>query len=197
MNPSFISFQLTQIYIMKTTSYYKYLGIILLVHLIHLSFPPLLLAQDEETEKNGTTVYSSVEERRLHALMQNERENILRDKKVLELKEKELKTLEAAVDKKIGEIDRKLAELQQMQKKIKELLAEKSGVERKRIQNLGKIFEKMTPGKAALAISGMDQQLATDLLGAMKPKAAAKVLNMLDKNKAAQLSTSFSQIQLE
>ncbi len=155
-------------------------------------------SQTAEPDKAAAqTLYSSVEERRLHALMQKERENILNDKKVLELKEKELKTLEDAVDKKLGEIDKKLEDLQNLQKRIQELLAVKSAEETKRIKSLGKIYEKMAPEKAAQAISGMDQQLATDLLATMKPKAAARVLNMLDRKKAAQLSTTFSTIQIE
>ncbi len=164
-----------------------------------ISFPTHSFSQEEEVKKEEATetLYSSVEERRLHALMQKERANILKDKKVLELREKELKTLEAAVDKKIGEIDIKLDELKKLQDTIEELLAKKSTEETKRVQNLGKIYEKMAPGKAALALSGMEPKLATDLLAVMKPKAAAKVLNMLDRKKAAQLSTTFSTIQIE
>ncbi|MCP3887284.1 MAG: hypothetical protein GY702_00200, partial [Desulfobulbaceae bacterium] len=97
----------------------------------------------------------------------------------------------------IDEIDSKLSEMRVLQKKIEELLAEKSLEEKKRIQDLGKIYEKMIPEKAAQAIAGLKQQLATELLGAMKPKAAAKVLNMLDRNKAAQISTTFSTIPVE
>jgi flagellar motility protein MotE (MotC chaperone) len=156
-----------------------------------------LHSEEAKPDEEGKTIYSSVEERRLHALMQEERNNLLKNKKVLDLREKELKTLEAAVDKKLGEIDKKLEELQKMQAKIKELLADKKAEELKKVQSLGKIYEKMVPAKAALALSGMDQQLATDLLAAMKPKAAAKVLNMLDRKKAAELSTTFSTIQLE
>ena len=170
----------------------------LFVILFFLLFPFSAVNSEENgTADESETIYSSVEERRLHALMQKERDNLLKNKKVLDLKEKELKTLEAAVDKKIGELDRKLEELQKMQQKIEELLAVKKAEEVKKIQNLGKIYEKMAPAKAALALSGMDKQLATDLLAAMKPKAAAKVLNMLDRKKAAELSTTFSTIQLE
>ncbi len=44
---------------------------------------------------------------------------------------------------------------------------------------------------------GMDPNLATDLLSNMKPKAAAKVLNVLDKQKTSELSTTFTTIQIE
>ncbi len=173
------------------------LTLTLLIALILFKTPSGFSQTEKSDDTDSQTLYSSVEERRLHALMQKERENVLKDKKVLALKENELKTLEAAVDKKIGEIDAKLDELRKLQSKIEELLAVKSAEENKRVQNLGKIFEKMAPEKAALALSGMDQRLATDLLATMKPKSAAKVLNMLDRKKAAQLSTTFSTIQIE
>jgi flagellar motility protein MotE (MotC chaperone) len=70
-------------------------------------------------------------------------------------------------------------------------------VEQKRIKDLAAIYDKMTPAKAALAITGLEQRLAADLLGAMKTKAAAKVLDQVAKQKATDLSTTFSTIQLE
>jgi len=55
----------------------------------------------------------------------------------------------------------------------------------------------MTPAKAAQAITGLEQRLAADLLAAMKTKAAARVVDQLAKQKATDLSTAFSTIQLE
>ncbi len=153
---------------------------------------PYSFAQDQPQEN-----FSSVEERRIHALIKEEKANIQKDKKELDLRKKELKTLEASVDKKIDEIEVKLEDLRALQKKIESLLAEKSVEEKKRIKNLSFIYEKMASGKAAMAISSMDPKLATELLANMKPKAAAKILNMLDKQKASQLSTTFTTIQLE
>ena len=59
------------------------------------------------------------------------------------------------------------------------------------------IYEKMVPERAALAMTGMDQNLATVLLSNMKSKAASKVLNVLDKQKTSELSTTFTTIQME
>lgn len=141
--------------------------------------------------------YQSVEERRIFALMQEERQELEQEKKDLDLRQKELKSLETSVDKKIAEIDTKLEDLRNLQKKIETLLAEKTVEEKKRIKNLSAIYEKMAPDRAALAMMGMDPTLATELLANMKPKSAAKVLNMLDKQKTSQLSTTFTTIQLE
>ena len=141
--------------------------------------------------------YSSVEERRIYTLMQEERDRLEQRKKDIDLREKELKTLEASVDNKIAAIDKKIEDLKNLQKRIEDLLAEKSAIEKKRIKELSAIYEKMVPERAALAMMGMDPNLATDLLSNMKPKAAAKVLNVLDKQKTSELSTTFTTIQIE
>ena len=54
----------------------------------------------------------------------------------------------------------------------------------------------MSPVKAAQAIAGLDHQLAADLLANMKVKAAAKILDQISKQKATELSTTFSTLQL-
>ncbi|THB72577.1 MAG: hypothetical protein D6B25_16605 [Desulfobulbaceae bacterium] len=144
-----------------------------------------------------TENFSSVEERRLFTRIREERETIFEEKKALELRKKELKTLEDAVDKKLAEIDNKLLNLEKQKKEIAALLQEKDTKEAAKLQNLGKIYEKMDPAKAALALSGLDQKLAADLLAVMKPKSAAKILDNLQKPKATDISKTFSQIQLE
>jgi flagellar motility protein MotE (MotC chaperone) len=143
-------------------------------------------------EKNPDPSFSSVEERRIMTKMQDTQSSTNDDMRGL--REKELKTLNEEADKKLGEINRKLEELQNLQKNLKAQLAKKNAEEVKRIKELGKIFEKMAPDKAALALSNMDDKLATDLLATMKPRSAAKILNVLDRKKASELSTTFSTI---
>lgn len=166
--------------------------------LLLIVFTPILFslnihASDESTEKK----YSSVEERRLSNTIILERANLRQEREEIALREKELKTLEEGVDKKIAEIDNKLETLKRLQAKIEDLLAKKSIEEKKRIESLAKIYEKMTPAKAALAMSGIEQQLATDLLSSMKVKSAAKILDQVSKRKASELSTTYSTLQLE
>jgi len=141
--------------------------------------------------------FSSVEERRLQNVVMQERINIRKEHAEIVMRKKELKTLEEGVDKKLAEIDNKLEQLKKLQNKIESLLEAKSVEEKKRLQDLAKIYEKMNPVKASLAIAGLDQQLAADLLASMKVKSAAKILDQSSKQKATQLSTTFSTLQLE
>ncbi len=145
------------------------------------------------TQKN----YDSVEERRLDNAIFQERVSIRREREDISMRKKELKTLEEAVDKKLTAIDRKLEDLRKLQNKIEILLVSKSAVEKKRLQDLAGIYQKMLPEKAALVITGLEPQLAADLLASMKVKSAAKILDQISKQKATELSTTFSTLQLE
>lgn len=168
-------------------------------HLQLLLVLPLILFahRTHATDTTSPETFGSVEERRIHGSILEERANIRKEREEISMRKKELKTLEEGVDKKLTEIDRKLDELKILQAKIEELLKVKSVQEKKRLQELAGIYQKMSPPKAALAITGLDEQLATDLLANMKAKAAAKILDQISRQKATELSTTFSTIQLE
>ncbi len=175
--------------------FYLYiLPALILFALSQTIFHPSALQAQEENEDQQ---FTSVEERRLFNSIQSERASIREEKKELELRKKELKSIEAGVDKKIVEIDGKLEELKALRTQIETLLTAKSAEEKKRTQDLAKIYEKMTPEKAALALSGLRPQLASDLLASMKVKSAARILDQISRQKATELSTTFSTIQLE
>jgi flagellar motility protein MotE (MotC chaperone) len=148
-------------------------------------------------ENGGPQEFGSVEERRLYEDIIKENKALRAEKKDLGSKQLELKTLEEGVDKKLAEIDKKLIELRDLQKKIETLLVAKSEQELKKIQDLAKIYDKMSPDKAALALSGLDKKLAAELLAHMKVKAAAKLLDQMAKQNTTELSKTFSTLQLE
>lgn len=167
------------------------LWLLFLASLPIFTFPAI--AQEELEEK----AFSSVEERRIEQTILRERESIRQEREEIDLRKMELKTIEEGVDKKLAEIDAKLKEMKVQQAKIEQLLTEKSAKEQQRIEDLAKIYEKMNPAKAAMAITGLDQQLASDLLKKMKVKAAAKILDQVSKQTATEISTVFSTLQLE
>ena len=132
--------------------------------------------------------YGSVEERRLMESLQGENTApFAKEREDLENKKKELKRLEAEVDKKIDQLN-------QLRLGIEKLLATRDTEELKRIRELAKMYEKMTAEKAAMLLGTIDQKLATSILAQMKTKAAAKILNNMDREKAAKLTTDFSSL---
>ncbi|BHH83372.1 MotE family protein [Desulforhopalus sp. 52FAK] len=169
----------------------------LISHLILCSllfFSPLFYLSPALSAENN---YSSVEERRIQKTILEERAKIRKEREEIDLRKKELKSLEEGVDKKLAEIDDKLKSLETLQKRIETLLEEKSAAELKQIESLAKIYEKMTPAKAALALTGLERQLASDLLGKMKVKSAAKILDQVSKQKTTEISTTYTTLQLE
>lgn len=151
--------------------------------------------QTAETEPAET--YQTVEQRRIEDTILQERQNIRKEWEEISLRKKELKTLEESVDKKLVDMDGKLAELKKLQNRIELLLEKKSMEELRRLKNLATIFERMSPDKAALTLAEMEGQLAADLLAAMKVKAAAKILDQTSIQKTTELSTTFTTLQLE
>jgi len=155
-------------------------------------------AESSPAEAPQEKSYTSVEERRLYDTLERERAGLQEKIKVLADKEKELKTLEQEVDKKFELMEKKIQELKKVQQQTEELLARKDQEEMKKIQELSKMYSKMDPEKAALALSALaDQQLAADIIAGMKTKSAAKVMEQLDKLKASALTTTLSTLSTE
>jgi flagellar motility protein MotE (MotC chaperone) len=127
----------------------------------------------------------SVEERRLLLSLQEEKEKIEEREKKLDRKEIELKT-------QAREVDKKLQEIRAQRKFLEELLAERGEARKKKIRSLSKIFEKMDPGKAALILNNLEDDLAIGVLEGMRAKSAGKLLSRLKTEKAARLSVHFA-----
>lgn len=193
---------------MKTTSSILFLFCFLL---ITITTPPPARAVDngQDSARPGdmpppppTTQseksYGSVEERRLHDSLERERAGLQEKIKVLADREKELKTLELEVDKKLELLETRIQELKKVQQQTEELLARKDQAELDRLQELSRMYAKMDPAKAALTLSALeDQQLAADIIAGMKTKSAAKVMEQLDRIKASTLTTTLSTLSKE
>jgi len=187
----------------------RYLRVTMMILLLTaLPLPRALAAtpENQDSQENLPTsvkaeeqapAIGSVEERRLVTSIQAERQKVREERQDLEIQKKALKTLEEGVDKKLADLDAKLAEMKRQQQLLQTLLAAKSDAEKQKTAELAKIYEKMTPERAAVAMSGLDPKLAADILASMKAKAAARVLDQISKQKAAELSTTYTTIKLE
>ncbi len=158
--------------------------------LLSLHLPFTAFAQEQNATDTDKTApdqqYGSVEERRLmESMYGGDRSPFAKERQELENKKKELKRLES-------EVDKKLEQLNQLRLQVETLLARKDAEEQKRIQELAKMYEKIAADKAATIFVSLDQELAISLLKQMKIKSAAKILNNMEKEKAAKLTTAFS-----
>jgi flagellar motility protein MotE (MotC chaperone) len=175
--------KVTHIKITMTRTFFALLLFLLLCPLSNAADKDIA-AQKIAPEKQQV---ASVEERRLLLALQQERQDLIKEQESTKKRKKELKRLEA-------EVDKKLDQLEATRLQLKELLAEKDARELKRIRDLSKMYEKMSPEKAARIFSTLEQKLAIAILADMKTKAAAKLLNNMDRDKAAKLTTAFSSL---
>ncbi|WP_305043689.1 MotE family protein [Geoalkalibacter sp.] len=130
---------------------------------------------------------ASVEERRILTELQEQRRALTEKEQVLELREMELKTLQAEVDKKIEELRERREELAAM-------LARKDAAEIQKAQELSKMYEKMDPNIAAGIIANLDKDLAVAILEGMRAKSAGRILAGMDQDVAAALTVSYSSL---
>ncbi len=135
--------------------------------------------------------FGSVEERRIRYSLQQERARLqaeyTKKEEMLALKEIELKSLEA-------EVDKKLNELRTMRMELEKQLGQKDEIEAKRIKQLSRMYEKMEPAQAAGLMSDLDEDLAVQILSGMKAKAAGRLLDAMNKDKATSLSAAYSEL---
>ena len=107
---------------------------------------PLALAEEKAANNPAAAAqekqYGSVEERRIMEPLQAAGVPFAREREDLENKKKELKRMEVEVDKKIEQLN-------QLRVRIEKLLEQKDAEEQKRIEELAKVYEKMTAEKAA------------------------------------------------
>ncbi len=159
---------------------------------LSISNPLAVYGKDSNSQQ-----FSSVEERRLQQQLDNKPESAGTDIEKLLGRQNDLKILEENVDRKLAEVEKKIAELKKIKAAIEALVGQKDAVELQRIKQLAKIYESMPTDRAAKAIAGLDRQLATDLLTAMKTKSVAQILAAMPQSVAIDLTTRVSATQLE
>jgi flagellar motility protein MotE (MotC chaperone) len=113
-------------------------------------------------------------------------------KSVLDAKEIELTKLEEELQKQRSELEEKVKQLEKLRAKIAEKLAERVGVDQERVAKLVEIYSNMKPQNAAKVFEDIDEDLAVEVLGKMKKKNMAEILNLLKPEKAQRLSERFA-----
>ncbi|MDD2557215.1 MAG: hypothetical protein RBR43_03800 [Desulfuromonadaceae bacterium] len=132
-----------------------------------------------------TANIESVEERRLLAELKQNRY-------LLDEKERELQNRELELNILQGEVDKKLDQLERLREQVEKMLAQKDEQELERINQLSQMYNRMEPAQAAEILLELDTQLAVGILGGMKARSAGTVLENMQGEKAAQISTAYA-----
>lgn len=109
-------------------------------------------------------------------------------KQTTTIEEDRLRILQEDIAKKTEELRRLKDEIEAKIKQNEELKAQLEKAQAENYQRLAKIYESMPPEEAAARIEKLDEETATTLLLAIKPRQAAKILANVNPEKAAALS---------
>ncbi len=115
-------------------------------------------------------------------------------KKELEGKEKELEQKGEYLNKLKTEIEERLEELAQMEKKIEQLIALKETEEAKDLNKLAKVFEATPAEQAGPMFSKLDVKIAAKILVRMKGRSAGKIWGFVDPDQAVRISKELAKM---
>jgi len=113
-------------------------------------------------------------------------------KKELDEREEELNRMEQELAAQKEALDKRLKDLEDVRRGISSVLEEKVKGDDKKIDTLVQMYSDMKAPQAAKVFETMDEDLAVDILGRMKKKNAADIMNLLKPEKAQVLSEKFA-----
>jgi flagellar motility protein MotE (MotC chaperone) len=113
-------------------------------------------------------------------------------KKELDLREAELSSLEEELHKQKLEIETRISKLELIREDVASVLKERVGIDEQRVSTLVDFYSNMKPKQAAEIIATLNEDLAVEILGKMKKKNAADILNLLEPTKARAFSEKFT-----
>lgn len=105
-------------------------------------------------------------------------------KKELDQREKELSELEQELHNQRSEIEARIKKLEQIRSQIADVLKERVGSDQEKVKKLVEFYSNMKPQRAAQILATVNEDLAVEILGKMKKKNAADILNLLPPAKA-------------
>lgn len=105
-------------------------------------------------------------------------------KKLLDQREESLNKIVAEIAKQKEEIEEKLKKLEETRQRISTALEEKIKVDDGKVDTLVQMYTNMKPQQAAKVFETLDEELVIEILGRMKKKNAAEILNLIKPEKA-------------
>ncbi|MGE5087337.1 MAG: MotE family protein [Bacillota bacterium] len=144
-------------------------------------------AEKETAETSGEAKSAAISADELdHLTKLNDR------KKELDAREEELNRQEAELQAQKNELDKRLKELEDMRGKISSILEDRVKADDQKIDTLVQMYSNMKAPQAAKVFETMDEDLVVEILGRMKKKNAADIMNLLKPEKAQTISEKYA-----
>lgn len=113
-------------------------------------------------------------------------------RETIEAQERELQTREAMLRAAEARIDGKIAELQQLEQSLTELVAEADAQEQAKIDQLVRIYGAMKPKEAARIFNDLDMPILITVVESMRENKVAPILAQMDAIKATAVTEALS-----
>ncbi|WP_413292587.1 MotE family protein [Bdellovibrio sp. HCB185ZH] len=113
-------------------------------------------------------------------------------KKELDAREEELNRQESELAAQKVELDKRLKELEDMRGKISNMLETRVKADDQKVDTLVQMYTNMKAPQAAKVFETMDEDLVVEILGRMKKKNAADIMNLLKPEKAQTISEKYA-----
>jgi len=107
----------------------------------------------------------------------------------LNRREQELKSLEQ-------QVDAKLAQMQDLEARIKTMLKDAQGMKDEKLRHLVDVYTNMKAKQAAAVLETLDEKIAVRILAGMRGRQAGEILTYVQAEKAAKLSEALTRMQL-
>lgn len=113
-------------------------------------------------------------------------------KKELDAREEEINRLDAELQKQKVDLEARLKDLRETREQISKMLEDRVKNDESKVDTLVQMYSNMRPPQAAKVFETLDEDLAIDILGRMKKKSAADIMNLLKPEKAQIFSEKFA-----
>ncbi|MCE3011398.1 MAG: hypothetical protein LW875_12390 [Proteobacteria bacterium] len=113
-------------------------------------------------------------------------------KRELDAREEELNRMETEITAQKVELEKRLADLETTRQNISKILEERVEADAQKVDTLVQMYSNMKPAQAAKVFETMDEDLAVEILGKMKKKNAAEIMNLIKPEKAQVFSEKYA-----
>lgn len=159
-------------------------------------FSPANASEDEKKATHASNAETTTFTKPIEAEPTGEELNHLmrlaERKKELDAREEELNRMETEMAKQKEELQKKVSDLEKMRNSISTVLEERVKGDDQKIETLVQFYSNMKATQAAKIFETLDEDLGVQILGRMKKKNAAEVLNLMKPDKAQMFTEKFA-----
>jgi flagellar motility protein MotE (MotC chaperone) len=122
--------------------------------------------------------------------------NLSEEWETLRRRQEELQRKEDSLQSLERELDDKLNRLQNLEQRIQAMLDEADVLQDKKIKHLVDVYSNMKPKEAAKALEVLEEPVAVKILTGMRGRNAGEILSFVDSEKAARLTEALTRMQV-